>query len=201
MQREQKTIHILYKKLINLYPQRFKEQFGDSMEQTFNDLYKGKQNKESYYFVIWVFTETMIAVVKEHFLLLTETNMKSLITNPKSAAVISTFLALPLGLIYLAFLSEIDFLVRPLNQLLTINGNGGDINMLGRIVLYGSLLLLPTAFILNLIPMLRKDTINGTRTLQKVNIFVGVFILLIIISTWGGLILESIYCTQGIRCD
>ena len=35
---DQAVIHTLYKKLLTLYPQRFKEQLGKSMEQTFDDL-------------------------------------------------------------------------------------------------------------------------------------------------------------------
>lgn len=35
----QHKVRILYKKLLNFYPREFKEQLGESMQQTFNDLY------------------------------------------------------------------------------------------------------------------------------------------------------------------
>jgi len=72
---------------------------------------------------------------------------------------------------------------------------------LGRIVIYGGLLLLPLAFVLNLRPMWRKQGPEGKRRLYLINLIVGIGILLLITFTWGGLILEQIYCLQGIRCD
>jgi hypothetical protein len=49
---------------------------------------------------------------------------------------------------------DIQPLIKPLNTLLTTNGS--DINILGRMVLPGGLLLLPLAFVLNLQPILKK---------------------------------------------
>jgi len=40
---EQEIVHTLYKKLLALYPQTFKEQLAESMEQTFRDLWNEKQ--------------------------------------------------------------------------------------------------------------------------------------------------------------
>ena len=45
---------------------------------------------------------------------------------------------------------DIELLGKPLNELFTIEGQQGEINTLGRIVIYGGLLLLPVAFALNL---------------------------------------------------
>jgi hypothetical protein len=74
-------------------------------------------------------------------------------------------------------------------------------NPLGRIVIYGGLLLLPVAFALNLQPMLKKEGPEGKRRLYAINMIVGAAILLLIIFTWGSLIMEGIYCLQGILCD
>jgi len=87
------------------------------------------------------------------------------------------------------------------SNLFTIKGQPGDINMLGRIVIYGGLLLLPAAFVLNLRPMLKREGSEGKRRLYILNLIVGAAILLLITFTWGGLILEEIYCLRGIRCD
>lgn len=124
--------------------------------------------------------------------------MKNILANPASAAVTSFVLALPLGLTFVAFMFDIEPLVKPLNDLFTIEGQQGEINMLGRIVIFGGLLLLPFAFALNLQPLLKK---GGKRKLYTVNLVVGAAILLLIVFTWGGLMLEEIYCLQGIRCD
>ena len=40
---EQEIVHKLYRKLLALYPQTFKEQLGESIEQTFQDLWNEKQ--------------------------------------------------------------------------------------------------------------------------------------------------------------
>lgn len=122
-------------------------------------------------------------------------------SNPTSAAIISLILSLPLGLTFLAFMLDLQPLVKPLNSLFTIQGQAGEINMLGRIVIYGGLLLLPVAFALNLRPLLKKLEPAGKRRLYTVNLIAGGVILLLMVFTWGGLMLEEIYCMQGIRCD
>jgi hypothetical protein len=94
---------------------------------------------------------------------------------------------------------DLEPFIKPLKELLTTDGQ--QINHFGRIVIFGVLLLLPIAFVLNLQPILKKAGPEGKRTFYTINIIVGTSILLLIIFTWGGLILESIYCLQGIRCD
>jgi hypothetical protein len=117
------------------------------------------------------------------------------------AAIISLILSLPLGLTFVAFMFDIESLVIPLNDLFTIEGQQGQINTLGRIVIYSGLLLLPVAFVLNLRPMLKREGAEGKRKLYALNLIIAVGILLLIIFTWGGLLLEEIYCLREIRCD
>src|SRR5688572_10613970 len=54
---EQEIVRKLYRKLLDLYPQTFKEQLGESMEQTFQDLWNEKQQskQELFGFVLWTF--------------------------------------------------------------------------------------------------------------------------------------------------
>jgi hypothetical protein len=42
---DQNTAHTLYKKLLNFYPQTFKEQLGESMAQSFYDLYMEQRQR------------------------------------------------------------------------------------------------------------------------------------------------------------
>jgi hypothetical protein len=129
--------------------------------------------------------------------------MKNILTNHNSAAITSSILALPLGLTYVTLMFNIEPLARLLNNLFTIHGLQGEIqiNMLGRIVLYGGLLLLPVAFALNLQPMLKREGTERKRRLYAINLIVGAAILLLIVFTWGGLLVEEIACLRGIRCD
>ena len=55
MMHKQDMVHTLYKKLLALYPQAFKEQLGESMERTFQDLWNEKRRtkKELFGFVLW----------------------------------------------------------------------------------------------------------------------------------------------------
>lgn len=200
---EQAIVRILYKKLLSLYPRGFQVQLGESMEQTFNDLYGERQTERRLFgFVFWMFAETGVGILREHILLLTEGGtMKTFVSKPVSAAIISFILILPLGLTFVAFMFDLEPFIKPLNDLFTIEGQPGDINMLGRIVIYGGLLLLPVAFALNLQPMLKREGPGGKRRLYAINLIVGTIISLLIILTWGGLILEEIYCLRGIRCD
>lgn len=198
---DQKTVRILYKKLLTLYPRGFRQRLSESMEQTFNDLYKEQQTERGLFgFVFWMFVETGVGIFKEHLLLIAEGNtMKSIISNPISAAITSLILSLPLGLPFVAFMYDIESLTVPFKSLLTVNGY--DVNILGRIVLIGGLLLLPLAFVLNLQPLLKREEPEGKRRLHAINLIVGVVILLFIIYSWGGLLVEEIYCLRGVRCD
>jgi hypothetical protein len=101
-------VRILYQKLLSLYPQRFQEQLGESMEQTFNDLYAERQTKPGWIrFVLWMFVETVVGIVKEHLLLITEgASMKNTLAYPRSAALIS------------AMLLAVAFIVAPLIYLI-----------------------------------------------------------------------------------
>ena len=125
--------------------------------------------------------------------------MKAMLSNPTSAAIVSFFLSLPLVLLFIIF----NFDIKPLTTLVTswLTFNGSDVNGLGRLVLIGGLLLLPVAFVINLLPMLKKEGPEIKRKLPAANVIVGIIILMIILVSWGGLLVEEIYCLQGIRCD
>lgn len=125
--------------------------------------------------------------------------MKNMLTNPRSAAMMSFILCMPLAVPYLILMYDMEPLIGPLNNLLTIDGQ--QINNLGRIVIFGGLLLLPVAFVLNLLPILSRAGPEQKRTFHVVNLILGAAILLFITFTWGGLIVEEIYCLRGIRCD
>ena len=72
MANAQRTIHTLYKKLLRLYPQGFREQLGESMEKTFHDLYEERRVEDGlFHFVFWTFAETTVGIIQEHIVLLT----------------------------------------------------------------------------------------------------------------------------------
>jgi hypothetical protein len=104
----QRTIHTLYKKLLRLYPREFREQLGESMQQTFNDLCAERETKGGWFgFMLWTFIETAVGIVREHVLLLTKgATMKNVLANPSSVVMKWG------GLAY--FLLAVTFIVAPL---------------------------------------------------------------------------------------
>jgi hypothetical protein len=57
-----------YAKLLRLYPKPYRERFGETMGQTFNDLCRerAKAEKGLLSFVLWTFFETSAAIVREN---------------------------------------------------------------------------------------------------------------------------------------
>jgi hypothetical protein len=95
---EQQTARRLYKKLISLYPQGFKERLAESMEQTFQDLWNEKRQtkKELFGFVLWTFIETAIGIFREHLLLISPGDLVQTILKPLgSSTLISLLFILP----------------------------------------------------------------------------------------------------------
>src|SRR5215510_3534844 len=84
----------LYKKLLALYPQSFRDQLGESMEQTFNDLYKERRKYSGWFgFVLWIFFDTAVGIVREHMLSIRQgTHMKNTLAYPKVAPLVSAIL-------------------------------------------------------------------------------------------------------------
>ena len=95
---EQEIVHTLYKRLLALYPQAFKEQLGESMERTFQDLWNEKRQtkKGLFSFVLWTFIETAIGIFREHLLLIAIGDiMQTVYKTLGSSTVISLLLIVP----------------------------------------------------------------------------------------------------------
>jgi hypothetical protein len=92
---EQNSVRKLYRRLLSLYPRAFKERLGESMLQTFNDLSNERQQAEDrgFGFLLWIFVETALGILREHVLLIMEgARMKNILANPGSAALLSSIL-------------------------------------------------------------------------------------------------------------
>jgi magnesium-transporting ATPase (P-type) len=98
MMYEQGIVHTLYKKLLALYPQTFKEQLAESMEQTFRDLWNEKRQtkKEVFSFILWTFLETAIGICRAYLLLISPGDiMQTMLKTLGSSTLISLLLILP----------------------------------------------------------------------------------------------------------
>jgi len=183
---DQKTIRTRYKKLLTLYPQAFREQFGESMEQTFNDLCnerKRRTERRLFGFVLWLFVETVIGIVKEHVLLITQGDaMKSIITNLGSAGIISFVLVLPFAILELV--------------------NRRHLPEGFPVALFGFLWLLPTAFIVILVPIVRTVRAGNDIIATPLKLLLKVAFLTLIATMWVGLFIDQLPCFLGVpNCD
>ena len=64
----QTSLRRFYKKLLRLYPRAFRDQLGESMEQTFNDLCRERYEAGGglFGFVLWTFADTFAGIIKEN---------------------------------------------------------------------------------------------------------------------------------------
>lgn len=99
MANEQKAVQKLYKKLRSLYPRKFRDRLGESMLQTFDDLYnERKRHTEQgrFVFILWIFLDTANGILREHFCPISQRNiMQNLLKTLGSSALVSSLLILP----------------------------------------------------------------------------------------------------------
>jgi hypothetical protein len=55
-------------RLLRFYPRSYRERFGESMEQTFNDICRERiaAGKGMAHFLVWVFAETSVGIIREY---------------------------------------------------------------------------------------------------------------------------------------
>ncbi|MBA3256805.1 MAG: hypothetical protein H0T64_09180 [Pyrinomonadaceae bacterium] len=188
MKYDQETVRTFYKKLLILYPRAFRDLMGESMEQTFNDLWTERRRQTErglFGYVLWIFVETSIGIIKERVLLITQRNtMKNITATLGSAALISFILVLPFAIL------------EALNNTITKQ------NAPGLILLFGLLWLLPTAFIVILVPIVRTVRAGNSIVANPINLLLRVAFLVLIAMTWGWGLIDQLPCFLGVpNCD
>jgi hypothetical protein len=68
-----------YSKLLRFYPKSYRERFSEGMRQTFNDLCRERYRSGGGLlgFVLWVFADTLVGIIKEGVKFMTPTFKKS----------------------------------------------------------------------------------------------------------------------------
>jgi hypothetical protein len=186
MAHDQSLISAFYRKLLTFYPQGFKEQLGESMEQTFNDLYNERRQFQTglLNFTIRMFTETAIGIAREHILLITEIDpMKNVLTNIKSPALISLLLVIPFMIMEVV--------------------NTRNLNAIFNVPLFGFLWILPMIFIALLMPIVRNLRQAGNSLMANpVGLLLRIVFLLLIAWMWASLLIDQMPCFLGVpNCD
>ena len=110
--------------------------------------------------------------------------MKTLTSDFKSAAIISFILVLPFAIL--------EFLFNTVNKQ----------NAPGLIVLFGLLWLLPMAFIVILVPVVRTVRAGNSIMANPINLLFRVAFLALIARMWGGILIDQLPCFIGVpNCD
>lgn len=199
------TVRALYRKLLTLYPRAFREQLGESMEQTFVDLCRERRRKSERWwpvFVLWIFIETALGIVSERITQLRKENMKRhLLADPGIAAVVSILLAFPLAFILSAGVFEIEPFNSWLKPLFT-EPDGYRNSAVGLTILIGLFFLLPVAFIVSLIPVRRMVRAGQSLFTYPFNLVLAFVILVFITNIVGYIAADQFPCWIGVpNCD
>ena len=182
------TIQALYKRLLILYPRAFRERFGESMAQTFNDLYRERQRQPAqrlFPFVCWLFCETAIGIGHEYLLLAREEDpMKRLVTTLRTPAIVGFLLMLP-------FLA-LELIFNPVAKQAVP----------GLTVLFGLLWLFPLLFVLLLMPIIHSVRAGGRVMGRPWQLLLRVAVLVVVAMVWGGILADQLPCFVGVpNCD
>ena len=192
---DQETVRRLYRKLLNLYPKSFKDRLGDSMQQTFNDLYKERQAVQRF-FVLWTFAETALGITKEYILLITQgDSMQNSILNPKVAALVGLLFTAP----FVILNAIVGKRIEPFFSLVRPGIHTGPFEYILLIIV---LLLIPVGSFIAIRPMFQKGA-EGKRKFYLVNAILAALLLIVFVMLSVGLGSEIYRCDvlQIPNCD
>ena len=127
--------------------------------------------------------------------------MKNFLTNPGSAAIISCIICLPFAFLFTLLVLNIEPNFGPLQSLLN-HPNPDQPDVLGSLIALGTTLLVLTAFLINLMQILRTIRAGGSITAHPVNFVLAVVTFAAIAMVIGGIIVDQFPCWIGVpNCD
>jgi len=127
--------------------------------------------------------------------------MENIISNHKSAAIVGFLLAMPLAILLLILVSDIEPL-KGFFKALTTEADGHQISTLGRILEAGVLLLLPLGFVISLVPVVRNVRAGDGLTANPVNLLIAVALFIFIATLVISFIIDQYPCWIGVpNCD
>ena len=175
------------------------------MEQTFNDLCNERKQQAGqglFGFLLWMFIETFAGIVKEHLIQIKRRKiMENIISNNKSSAIIGFLLAMPVAVLLLIEMYNIE----PLSgffKTLTTEADGYRVNAFGVILMFGAVLLLPLGFIISLVPIVRNARTGDGFTANPINLLAAGTLFIFIVSLVIGFVIDQYPCWIGVpNCD
>lgn len=128
--------------------------------------------------------------------------MEKIITNHKSAALIGFLLALPLAILLLIEISGIEPLHGFLVALTTDAGSNPRLNITGKILTLGTLLLLPLGFVISFAPVVRNVREGYGFRANSVNLLISAALCVLIATLITGFAIDQYPCWIGVpNCD
>jgi hypothetical protein len=121
--------------------------------------------------------------------------MKSIISNPNSAAITGILLALPFTVLFLLLTLDIELH-------LLYNPNPDQPDVLGSLIVLGTFLLLFAAIIIVSAPIVRTMRAGGSLFAHPINLILASIILVSILAVVGAIIVDQYPCWIGVpNCD
>jgi hypothetical protein len=127
--------------------------------------------------------------------------IKNIAANPRTAALISLLLALPLTAILSIAVFEIEPMQGFLKYMLT-EADSPRNSTFGIILLLGSVLLLPVGLVFNMVPIVRNVRAGNSIITRPINLLLAVTLFLFIATLVGSFALDQYPCWMGVpNCD
>lgn len=142
MAHKRKLSRGLYKKLVALYPRAFRDRFGESMEQTFDDL-----DSERHDNILQICLDTGLGAVREHIADISRRKtMSDVLKSPRTAAIAGLLLFLPGAILVTLMALGVEPPLGPLRPYLDPPDQGP--HLLGSLLVLGVIVILPAAAVL-----------------------------------------------------
>lgn len=166
----------VYAALLYLYPTDFRRGYADEMTLLFVDMYRAAAAQGTLACVrLWLtaLLDLLSSALRER--------MRTML-NSRSAAVIGVILCLPLMMIAVGSVFDFEPPFVPLLEKYMFAADGYTPTTVGRVVMFGLLLSVPVAFVINLLPMFKKadpERIPSFR-LTPAHTIIGMSLLLVV---------------------
>jgi hypothetical protein len=202
---ERKTVQFFYTKLLAFYPRAFRERFGESMRQTFDDVCRERirQTKRlSFGFALWLLAEAFAGAARENFAEIKRGKiMENVTSNNKLSAIVGFLLAMPLALLLLIQIYDIEPLGGFYNTL-TTKADGYSISAVGRIFEIGAILLLLVGLIVGFAPIARNVRAGSGATTNPLNLLIAAVLFIFVTGLIIVNVVDQYPCWIGVpNCD
>lgn len=183
--------------VVSLYPRRFRERFGDQILQTFADLIDDISDHGRSLLLLTVASlyDASVGVAQEWAKEILTTMLQMETTTR-----IATALCVPFLLLIGAALIDGTILNAQLLSLATVDGQ--QLNGIGRLLVFGGVLLLPISFAVNLAGIFARrnsgDSFLFAPSVSAALVFAAQTIAIVTIGVW--MVTEAVRCSAGV-CD